>query len=80
MSFSTQSNAGNRSYDNADSFAMAFDEAWKRVEVEAKNNSSSKEEKVKKVLEVIKDHPFLKSSPQQAKNVATFRIKLLNLS
>ncbi len=65
-------------YNNADSFSMAFDEAWKSNQVN-KLGSINKEEKLKLVLESIKDHPFLIESKKEAELVANFRIRLLDL-
>ena len=66
-------------YNNADSFAMAFDAAWKDCDL-AKNNTFDIEEKIKITFEKIKTHPFLIENPIQSKNLALFRIKLLGLS
>ncbi len=66
-------------YNNADSFAMAFDAAWKDFDLE-KNNDINIEEKIKITFEKIKTHPFLIENPIQSKNLALFRIKLLGLS
>ena len=71
-----ESSNGN-SYNNADSFAMAFDAAWKDCDLENNNNI---EEKIKITFEKIKTHPFLIENPVQSKNLAFFRIKLLGLS
>ncbi|WP_269622385.1 hypothetical protein [Prochlorococcus marinus] len=65
-------------YNNADSFAMIFDEEWKREELIG-NKKLTKEEKIKKIIEKNKDHPFIKSSPSKAISVAKFRLRLLNL-
>ena len=66
-------------YNNADSFAMAFDAAWKNFTLE--NDKDIKlEEKIQITFEKIKTHPFLIENPIQAKNIALFRIKLLGLS
>ncbi len=66
-------------YNNADSFAMAFDTAWKNCDL--KNNKDLNiDEKIEIVFEKIKEHPFLTSNPIQSKNVALFRIKLLGLA
>ena len=73
-----EANSGN-SYNNADSFAMAFDEAWKDCKLE-KNKDINIEEKIKITFEKIKTHPFLIENPIQSKNLALFRIKLLGLS
>ena len=67
------------SYNNADSFAMAFDTAWKVCGLE-KNNDIDIEEKIKITFEKIKTHPFLIKNPIESKNLALFRIKLLGLS
>ena len=66
-------------YNNADSFAMAFDAAWKDCDLE--NDKDIKiEEKVQITFEKIKTHPFLIENPIQSKEIAFFRIKLLGLS
>ena len=55
-------------YDNADSFAISFDEEWKNI------NCDDLRLKMDKVLELLSDHPFLISNPENAKKVAEFRI------
>ena len=66
-------------YNNADSFAIAFDEAWKDCGLENQKEKNI-EEKIKITFEKIKTHPFLIENPIQSKNLALFRIKLLGLS
>ena len=66
-------------YNNADSFAMAFDAAWKSCGLES-NNDVDIDEKIKIAFEKIETHPFLIENPIQSKNLALFRIKLLGLS
>ncbi len=66
-------------YNNPDSFAMAFDAAWKDCDLE-NHNDINIEEKIKITFEKIKTHPFLIENPIQSKNLALFRIKLLGLS
>ena len=69
----------NNSYNNADSFAMIFDEAWKSKKF--KNEKSlTIDEKITKIIDENKDHPFIKSSPSEAINVAKFRLRLLELN
>ena len=68
----------NSSYNNADSFAMIFDEAWKKKEFQIEDKFTI-EEKIEKIIEENKDHPFIKSSRSQAVNVAKFRLRLLQL-
>ena len=55
-------------YDNADSFAMSFDEKWENIDCEDLRL------KIEKVLELLSDHPFLVSNPENAKKLADFRI------
>tara|TARA_Y100001968_G_scaffold223886_1_gene206531 strand:- start:1439 stop:1669 length:231 start_codon:yes stop_codon:yes gene_type:complete len=66
------------SYNNADSFAMAFDAAWKDCASES-NKDKNIEERIQITFKKIKDHPFLIENPIQSKNIAFFRIKLLRL-
>ena len=66
-------------YNNADSFAMAFDAAWDACDLGNEKNKKI-EEKIQITFEKIKTHPFLVENPIQAKNIALFRIKLLGLS
>ncbi|WP_413677312.1 hypothetical protein [Prochlorococcus sp. MIT 0916] len=67
------------SYNNADSFAMAFDLAWKDCDL-GNNKDIKIDEKIEITLEKIKTHPFLIENPIQSKNIARFRIKLLGLT
>ena len=55
-------------YDNADSFAMSFDEAWKNIDCDDLRL------KIDKILEILSDHPFLISNPGNARKMAEFRI------
>jgi len=55
-------------YDNADSFAMSFDETWKNIDCDDLRL------KIDKVLELLSEHPFLISNPENAKKMAEFRI------
>ena len=57
-----------RLYDNADSFAMSFDEEWENIDCE------DSQLKIEKVLEILSEHPFLVSNPENAKKMAEFRI------
>ena len=68
----------NNSYNNADSFAMIFDEAWKKSKPKAEDNLTN-EAKIEKIIEENKDHPFIKNSRSEAMNVAKFRLRLLQL-
>ena len=55
-------------YDNADSFAMSFDEEWKNIHCEDLRL------KIDKVLGLLSEHPFLVSNPENARKMAEFRI------
>ena len=55
-------------YENADSFAMSFDEKWKDIDCH------DLQLKIDKVLEILSDHPFLVSNPENARKMAEFRI------
>ena len=66
-------------YNNADSFAMAFDAAWNDCDL-GNEKDTEIEQKIKITFEKIKTHPFLIENPVQAKNIALFRIKLLGLA
>ncbi len=68
----------NKQYNNADSFAMAFDDAWASNSFK-EEIFKSKEDKLEKTLEIIKDHPFVVNSPIEARKVASFRVRLLKL-
>ena len=55
-------------YDNADSFAMSFDEEWENVDCDDIRL------KIDKVLELLSDQPFLISNPENARKMAEFTI------
>ena len=55
-------------YDNADSFAMSFDEEWENID------SDDIRYKIDKVFELLSEHPFLISDPENARKMAEFRI------
>ena len=57
-----------RLYDNADSFAMSFDEEWERIDCDDIRS------KIDKVFELLSEHPFLISNPENARKMAEFRI------
>ena len=58
----------NKLYDNADSFAMSFDEEWEKVDCDDVRI------KIDKVIENLSEHPFLVSNPENARKMAEFRI------
>ena len=55
-------------YDNADSFAMSFDEEWENIDCDDLRL------KIDKVFELLSDQPFLISNPENARKMAEFRI------
>ena len=57
-----------KSYNNADSFAISFDEEWENIDCEDSRL------KIERVLELLSDHPFFVSNPENARNMAEFRI------
>ena len=55
-------------YDNADSFAMSFDEEWENIDCDDIRC------KIDKVFELLSNHPFVISNPENARKMAEFRI------
>ena len=55
-------------YNNADSFAMSFDEEWQKIHCEDLRL------KIDKVFEILSNHPFLVSNPENARKMAEFRV------
>lgn len=68
-----------RRYNNADSYAHAFDEAWREENARTAEESPPREEKLERILAQIADHPFAQDDPAMARQVAEFRIRLLGL-
>ena len=66
-------------FNNADSFAQAFDEAWRAHSRSQPDAGLEAQEKLPLVLESIGDHPFLVQHRDLALQVAEFRIRLLGL-
>ncbi len=58
----------NKLYDNADSFAMSFDEEWEKTDCDDLRL------KIDEVLKNLSGHPFLVSNPENARKMAEFRI------
>ena len=57
-----------KTYNNADSFAISFDEEWQKV------NCNDISQKIDKVIEILSDHPFVISNLDTARNIAKFRV------
>ncbi|MCP9775953.1 hypothetical protein KBY58_08555 [Cyanobium sp. HWJ4-Hawea] len=66
-------------FNNADSFAQAFDEAWQRHGERQPGHGLDRETKLALILEQVKEHPFRLSEPELSLQVATFRLRLLGL-
>ena len=60
-----------RTFNNADSFAISFDEEWQRFECEDESL------KINKVIDLLSDHPFVQSNLETAFQIANFRVKSL---
>ena len=57
-----------KTYDNADSFAISFDDMWRKVVCD------DTAQKIDKVIEILSDHPFVISNLKNARSIAEFRI------
>tara|TARA_A100000164_G_C21659293_1_gene654150 strand:- start:58 stop:261 length:204 start_codon:yes stop_codon:yes gene_type:complete len=57
-----------KTYNNADSFAISFDEEWQKVI--CKDIIT----KIDKVIDILSDHPFVITNPDKARDIAKFRI------
>ena len=57
-----------KTYNNADSFAISFDEEWLKVDC------NDTVQKIDKVIEILSDHPFVISNLENARKIAEFRI------
>ncbi len=57
-----------KTYNNADSFAISFDEEWQKVDC------NDTVQKIDKVIEILSDHPFVISNLENARKIAEFRI------
>jgi hypothetical protein len=64
-------------YNNADSFAAAFDEAWKSHSEHEVNHGLANHEKLALILNQLADHPFVQTDSTMAHKVGEFRIRLL---
>ena len=69
----------NQVFNNADSYAQAFDEAWQDHDRRNPNHSLGANEKVSLIQEQLQDHPFQQNQPHRAAKVAAFRVRLLGL-
>ena len=68
-----------RTFNNPDGFAMVFDRTWKQSAQTSEFADLSCDQRINTVLENMAEHPYLIAEPQQARQIAAFRIRLLNL-
>jgi len=68
-----------RLFNNADSFAQVFDEAWNRLSRGHAGGSGGREALLEAVLAQVASHPFAQENPTIARQVGEFRIRLLDL-
>ncbi|WP_254965282.1 MULTISPECIES: hypothetical protein [unclassified Cyanobium] len=71
--------ASSQIFNNADSFAQAFDEAWQAHSQRDPSHGLSAAEKLEAILGTVADHPFAQDDPAMARQVGAFRIRLLDL-
>lgn len=71
--------SGPRLFNNADSFAHAFDEAWLDHDRRHPDHGLDRHDKRDLILAELAEHPFRQSSPELARQVADFRLRLLGL-
>ena len=68
-----------RTFNNPDGFAMVFDRTWKQSAKTVEFADLSIDERIDLVIKQMDDHPFLQNEPEQARQVAIFRVRLLKL-
>tara|TARA_B100000497_G_scaffold127307_1_gene168655 strand:+ start:1810 stop:2064 length:255 start_codon:yes stop_codon:yes gene_type:complete len=68
-----------RTFNNPDGFAMVFDRTWKQSAATKEFEALSIDERIDDVIRQMDDHPFLQTEPEKARQVAIFRVRLLNL-
>jgi hypothetical protein len=65
-----------RQYGNADSFAMAFDDALRLQNHQSGPQSVSRSETLETILAQLADHPFAQKDAATAREVGEFRLRL----
>jgi hypothetical protein len=58
---------------------MVFDRTWRQSAKTVEFSDLSIDERIDVVIKQMEDHPFLQTEPEQARQVANFRVRLLNL-
>lgn len=67
----------NQQFSNADSYGMAFDEAWGRNGDLDPADPGARDSALERVISSLSDHPFALSQPELVRQVAEFRLRLL---
>ena len=67
----------NQQFSNADSYAMAFDEAWGQIGNLDPADSAAREAALEGVIGALREHPFALKEPELVRQVAEFRLRLL---
>lgn len=75
----SQPPSSDRLFNNADSFAQVFDEAWTLHSRRQPRHGLSSDEKITLILAEVAHHPFAQENPETARQVAVFRVRLLGL-
>jgi hypothetical protein len=65
-------------FNNPDGFAMAFSDAWDSFDARHPGHGLTRDERLEAVMAELADHPFLQNWPEQAHQLAQFRMRLLN--
>ena len=61
---------------NADSFAMAFDDAWRLHSHQGACQAMSRSERLELILAQLSEHPFAQTDAARAREVGEFRLRL----
>ncbi|MFN9989433.1 MAG: hypothetical protein ACK549_04175 [Cyanobacteriota bacterium] len=65
-----------RQFCNADSFAIAFDEAWRLQNSQGHAQAPSRSELLELILAQVAQHPFAQMDAARAREVGEFRLRL----
>lgn len=65
-----------RQFCNADSFAIAFDDAWRLQASQGDHPSQSRDELLELILDQLQEHPFAQKDAARAREVGEFRLRL----
>jgi hypothetical protein len=68
-----------RQFNNADSFAAAFDATWRQYASKEDTELLTQQERLDSVLRQLADHPFAVENASRAREVGEFRLRLHGL-